>query len=411
MRPPLSILYVAYPLLSVTDECAGGAEQMLLAVERVMARAGHRTTVAAAEGSRVCGTLLATGTQASAPDQFDIRERTHNACILDYLRRNPHEFDLIHDKSGSFFRHAAQCPVPVLATLHLPRSFYRDEYFSGTEDCHHERSEGSVFRDSEGQQVPRFARNDNLPIRSALDEFALDPARDDNSRTCTNAHPPKLYFNCVSNSQARSFAALPNFMGVVQNGIAVERFPFSRDKDEYVLWLGRICEEKAPHLAIEAAQRAGLPLVIAGQVYPFSYHQNYFEREIRPHLNGLSRVRFADTPLASQKLGLLRHARALLLTSTVEETSSLVAMEAMACGTPVVAFRRGAFPEIVSDGKTGFQVDTVEEMAAALSQVARISPASCRERVERCFSASHMGRGYEALYRRVVAAVRQPAVA
>jgi glycosyltransferase involved in cell wall biosynthesis len=355
MSRPLSILYVAYPLLAVTDESAGGAEQMLLAVEREMACTGHRTTVAAAHGSRVCGMLLPTGPPASAPDQYETRECMHTSCILDYVRRKPHEFDLIHDKSGSFFRHAAQCPVPVLATLHLPRSFY--------------------------------------------------------SPCCFEAPPANLYFNCVSNSQARSFADLPNFVGVVQNGIAVERFAFSRDKDDYVLWLGRICEEKAPHLAIAAAQRAGMPLVIAGQVYPFSYHQNYFGRELRPHLNGSSRVRFVDTPLASQKLGLLRHARALLLTSTVEETSSLVAMEAMACGTPVVAFRRGAFPEIVSDGETGFLVDSVEEMAAALSQVACILAESCRERVERHFSASRMGRDYEGLYRRVLDRTSRPIAA
>ena len=217
--------------------------------------------------------------------------------------------------------------------------------------------------------------------------------------------PPNLYFNCVSESQASWFRDLPNLLGVVQNGIAVERFPFTRDKDDYVLWLGRICEEKAPHLAVAIAQRAGLPLVIAGQVYPFSYHQQYFEREIRPHLN--ARVRFVDTPLASQKLDLLRHARALLLTSTVEETSSLVAMEAMACGTPVVAFRRGAFPEIVADGETGFVVDSLEEMASALGKIDRISPQSCRERIERHFRASRMSQEYEELYRRVLTPARE----
>ena len=92
-----------------------------------------------------------------------------------------------------------------------------------------------------------------------------------------------------------------------------------------------------------------MPLFIAGQVYPFSYHQQYFEREIRPSLG--AGVSFVDSPLFSAKSHLLRNARALLLTSTAEETSSLVAMEAMACGTPVIAIRRGAFPEIVAHGE------------------------------------------------------------
>jgi glycosyltransferase involved in cell wall biosynthesis len=344
MSQSLSILYVAYPLLAVTEESAGGAEQMLLTVERGMAALGHRTTVAAADGSHVYGTLLPTGAAATEPDQYEAREREHKARILAYLRDHTDEFDLIHDESGRFFRMADECSAPVLATLHLPRSFYREEWFQ---------------------------------------------------RRATN-----LYLSCVSHSQSRTFKGVPNLLGVVQNGIAVEQFPFTRDKDDYVLWLGRICEEKAPHLAIAAAQRAGLPLVIAGQIYPFSYHQNYFEREIRPHLNG--RVRFVDTPLALQKIELLRHARALLLTSTVEETSSLVAMEAMACGTPVVGFRRGAFPEIVTNSETGFIVDTIEEMAAALRDVDSISPEKCRARVEQHFSSSRMAREYEALYRRVL---------
>jgi glycosyltransferase involved in cell wall biosynthesis len=345
-RNRLSILYVSYPLLTVTPESAGGAEQMLLAVEREMAIAGHRTTVAAADGSQVKGRLLATGLPADGPDQYDQRECEHSKLVLEYLRGHPREFDLIHDKSGSFFRHAAECGMPVLATLHLPRSFYREDQ----------------FRDL----------------------------------------PPNLFFNCVSHSQAASFADLPNFLGVVENGIHAEDFPLTKSKRDYLLWLGRICEEKAPHLAIAAAHKTGLPLVIAGQVYPFQYHQDYFNREIRPHLSEGSPVCFIDSPSRQRKLDLLRDARALLLTSTAEETSSLVAMEAMACGTPVIAFRRGAFPEIVADGGTGFVVESLPEMLQALREVDQLSPEGCRTRVERHFNASRMARDYQELYRRVL---------
>ncbi len=382
MTTRLSILYVAYPLLAVTEESAGGAEQMLLAVEREMNARGHRTTVAAAEGSRVCGELLATGAPACGPDQYDAREREQTNRILDYLGSHGDEFDLIHDESGSFFRHAEECPVPVLATLHLPRSFYPKELFSCSAQVRVQKTAPNL-----GHQA--FT---DLPPTSTTQPIFNSLARN-------------LHFNCVSESQAQRFADLPEMLGVVQNGIAVEQFPLTRDKGDYVLWLGRICEEKAPHLAIAAARAANLRLIIAGQVYPFTYHQNYFEREIRPHLNG--RVRFVDTPLASQKLGLLRHARALLVTSTVEETSSLVAMEAMACGTPVIAFRRGAFPEIVADGETGFLVDTVEETIARLGQVDQISPEACRARSEQHFSASRMAQEYEELYRRVLTSARK----
>ena len=141
-------------------------------------------------------------------------------------------------------------------------------------------------------------------------------------------------------------------LGVVRNGIDVERFPLTTEKTGYLLWLGRICEEKGTHVAIELAQRAKLPIVIAGQVYPFSYHQRYFERQVQPHL-GDAGVAFIERPDFREKVQLLRHARALLVTSLIDETSSLVALEAMACGTLVVGFRRGAIPSVVAHGETG----------------------------------------------------------
>jgi glycosyltransferase involved in cell wall biosynthesis len=139
-------------------------------------------------------------------------------------------------------------------------------------------------------------------------------------------------------------------------------------------------------------------------VYPFSYHQQYFEREIRPHISGSScaSVRFVDTPTWAHKVELLRRAQALVLSSTTEETSSLVAMEAMACGTPVVAFRRGALPEVVVDRVTGYVVDTVQEMAESLTRANAISPRACRARVETYFTAERMQREYRALYQQVL---------
>jgi glycosyltransferase involved in cell wall biosynthesis len=362
------ILYVAYPLLPVTDESAGGAEQMLSVLEREMAARGHHTAVAACAGSRVAGTLIVTGEVPQEPDGYDAREVEHNSHIVEHVAGRaaiptfaPHRagreapkrlhYDLLHDKSGSFWRAAAAVDVPVLATLHLPRSFYRAELFS---------------------------------------EVA-----------------PHVFFNCVSEAQARTFADLPRFLRAVQNGIAVETFPFTRDKSDYLLWIGRICEEKGTHLAIEAAARSGRRLIIAGQIYPFSYHQQYFQRCVRPHLGHSSpEVTFVDTPTLQQKIELLRYAHALLVPSLCEETSSLVSLEAMACGTPVIAFRRGGIPEVVAEGETGLLVDSAEEMVAAVKQITGIDPEACRSRVERHFSAQRMADDYEWLYACVIAESR-----
>jgi len=150
--------------------------------------------------------------------------------------------------------------------------------------------------------------------------------------------------------------------GVVPNGIEFENFnplevretfdwreSHANMKEDYLLWLGRFCEEKGAHLAIQAARRAGMRLVLAGTIYPFSYHQQYFQREILPHLDIRSRIHsipafLVESPKQKQKLRLLHNARAVLIPSLAEETSSLVAMEAAACGTQWLRFVAAGFP-------------------------------------------------------------------
>jgi glycosyltransferase involved in cell wall biosynthesis len=204
-----------------------------------------------------------------------------------------------------------------------------------------------------------------------------------------------VYFNCVSESQRREFTDLPRMLGVVRNGIAVERFAVGGQKSGYVLWMGRVCPEKAPHLAIAAARRAGVPIVLAGQVYPFRWHEDYWERKVKPLIDG-DRVRWLPLPSFAERTKLLREARALLVSSQIAETTSLVALEAMASGTPVIAFAAGALAEVVPKG-TGFLVGNVEEMARACVDVSRIRAQDCRAWVEREYSAKAMADGYEAM--------------
>lgn len=349
-RSRLRILYVAYPLLPVSDESAGGAEQMLWNLERQMAMRGLDTVTAACEGSSVSGKLFMTGSAPSEPDTFDGRAVEHESRVVEYVWQEQGQgrgFDLVHDKSGHFWKQASALPCPVLATLHLPRSFYGEEWLQ-------------------------------------LDQ-------------------PNLAFNCVSQVQRRTFEDVGSILGVVENGIDLERFTPECEKSDYILWIGRICEEKGPHVAIDVAERAGVPLIIAGDVYPFSYHQKYFAREIVPGLERAKvKIQFVQRPSFEQKVSLLRRAKAVIQPALVDETSSLVAMEAMACGTPVVAFRRGALPEVVAEGETGFIVDTADAMAECISGVHEIDPQACRQRAENRYSAQRMADEYEALYERVL---------
>ncbi|MGC2744231.1 MAG: glycosyltransferase [Candidatus Angelobacter sp.] len=350
------ILYVAYPLLKVHDESAGGAEQILWTLEREVARSGAHTTVAASAGSRVSGELFSTGQPCTQPDDYERRRNEHEDRVVEFVRRRACEgkaFDLIHDHSGSFWRRAAEIDAPVLATLHLPRSFYPAASFDGI--------------------------------------------------------PANVSFNCVSESQARSFANLASLAGVVPNGIALDCFGGDNGTDatsgirnrEGLLWLGRICDEKAPHLALDIAEHTQMPITLAGQVYPFSYHRQYFEREVAPRLRSMPNARFIPAPPAELKRRLLRNSQALLITSLAEETSSLVAMEAAASGTPVIAFRRGAHAEVVRDSVTGFLVADVSQAVSALRQVGSIRQAVCVQHAQENFSAAKMAEKYTRLYERL----------
>src|SRR5205085_7252306 len=156
------------------------------------------------------------------------------------------------------------------------------------------------------------------------------------------------------------------------------------------------------HVALDIAARANMPITLAGQVYPFSYHQQYFEREIAPRLQQMPNARFVSSPSSQKKRKLLREATALLVPALADETSSLVAMEAAASGRPVIAFSRGALPEVVKDGVTGCLVDGIEEAVEALSRIDQISPEACVQHAQETFSSAKMADQYLEMYRRVL---------
>src|SRR4051812_28363073 len=226
MNEKLRILYIAYPLLPLTDDIAGGAEQVLLTLARETSARGHEVTIAAANGSIVPGRLLATGEPSSRNDDFERRKAEHEAVIMDHLAN--HDYDLVHDMSGSFWQQAGLVATRVLATLHLPPEYY---------------PEGSFWN------VP----ND-------------------------------LMFNGVSDSQARRFSQVAGIEGleVVTNGVVAERFPFSELKQDYLLWLGRICEEKAPHIACDMAGGMGGAFWLGRRSYSISFHPQKFHRAHGP---------------------------------------------------------------------------------------------------------------------------------
>jgi glycosyltransferase involved in cell wall biosynthesis len=192
------------------------------------------------------------------------------------------------------------------------------------------------------------------------------------------------------------------YAATIHHGIEVDDFTFRAQPDDYLLFLGRIHPDKGTHRAIEVALRTGLPLVIAGVVHD----REYFRDAVRPRL-GQRGVTYLGAVGPGERDTLLGGARALLHLIAFDEPFGLSVVEALAAGTPVVAFRRGSMPELVRHGRTGFLVDDVDEAVAAVGEIGTLRRRDCRDDVERRFTARRMVADYAQLFSRVVG--REPA--
>ncbi|HLK46935.1 MAG TPA: glycosyltransferase family 4 protein [Bryobacteraceae bacterium] len=254
-----------------------------------------------------------------------------------------YRIDLVHFHGLDFHTYLPECDTPMLATLHLPIPFYPAAIFNG-------------------------------------------------------ARPQGIVMSCVSRSQAHSNPRSRD-LPVIPNGIPTRHYGPAQT-DGSLLWLGRICPEKGVHIAIEVARRLHAQLTVAGPVHPYPKHEEYFRKCIEPLLDE-KRV-YAGPVDLEEKRALLSRAQCLLIPSLVAETSSLVAMEALSCGTPVVAFRAGALPDIIEDGVTGFLVDSIDQMVERTAQVTRLSRCACREQALRRFDSARMIDEYLGLYGRMI---------
>ena len=345
----LTILSVGYPFAPVGPDAVGGAEQILSALDHALVAREQRSIVLASEGSSAAGILktipVNSGIALSENFRTEIRRKVRLA--IDRLVQQ-YAVDLVHMHGVDFNEYLPETGVPVLATLHLPPQWYPPEVFRGGR--------------------------------------------------------PATYLNCVSKTQHASCRPASHLLAPIENGVDLDRFVDPAVKRSFALALGRIAPEKGFHLAIDAARKAGVELLLGGQVFRYESHERYFLGEIQPHLD--AQRRFIGPVNATRKRQLLSAARCLLVPSLAPETSSLVAMEALAAGTPVIAFRAGALVDIVEDGKTGFLVADVNEMARAIGAADAIDPELCRAEARRRFSSSRMAKHISSttagLFRKVV---------
>ncbi|GIH78750.1 glycosyltransferase family 4 protein [Planobispora longispora] len=208
----------------------------------------------------------------------------------------------------------------------------------------------------------------------------------------------------ISEAQRRAVPDL-NWAGVVHNAVKTDSFPFREDKEDWVLWLGRFNHDKGAHLAIDVVRETGRRILLAGRITEH-VEQEYFDQQIKPRLG--PDAEYVGEADAVRKRELLSAASCLLFPILWEEPFGMVMIEAMACGTPVVALGRGAVPEVVVDGVTGFVRDEVDDLAEAVRAAAGLDPAACRAHVRRSFDVEVMTRGYEQIYREVLAGRSAP---
>jgi len=211
---------------------------------------------------------------------------------------------------------------------------------------------------------------------------------------------PNQHIISITESQRKPAQDL-NYLANIYNGIDVGKYEYNNHPSDFVVFAGRMVEEKNPLGAIEAARLASAPIKLFGEVRQ-GEPTEYFNTIIKPQLDkDATYCGFVSQDELAKQYG---EAKALLAPITWDEPFGLVFIEAMACGTPVIAFRRGSVPEIIVDGVTGFIVDTVEEMAEAIKKIDTIDRKACREHVVNKFSNEKMIKSYEEALKRVVEA-------
>jgi glycosyltransferase involved in cell wall biosynthesis len=350
---PLRIAMLAPPWIAVPPPGYGGVESVVDALTEALVRRGHAVTLFCAPGSESSAEVVPL-LAAPHPDEIErsLYEADHVARAFDLVdgARGADRFDVVHDHCGfTGLAMAGRLRTPLVHTLHGPFT-----------------TETAAF----------YARHGH---KGAL----------------------------VGISRAQLAGAPPNLrpMAVIPNPIAVADWPLRETKEDYLLWVGRMTPGKGPHRAIEAARLAGRPLVLAGVVQP--RQQAFFEREVAPHIDGRA-VRFVGEVTGAQKRSLFAGASGLLMPIRWQEPFGMVMIEALASGTPVIAFAEGAAPELIVAGETGFIVADEMAMAAAVPRLVDISPRDCRAWVIDHCDVDAVAAAYESAYRKVA---REPSMA
>jgi glycosyltransferase involved in cell wall biosynthesis len=346
----MRIAQVAPLIESVPPRLYGGTERVVSHLTEALVQLGHEVTLFASGDSRTSAELVACSRQALRLDRHVQDPLPHAMLQLERVRQQVHRFDVIHFHTDY---------------LHFP-----------------------LFRPMAEQTVTtlhgRLDLPDLQPIHREFCDMPLVSISDDQRRPMSWAR----------------------WLGTVHHGLPLDLLPFTPEpRGGYLAFLGRISPEKRPDRAIEIACRAGLKLRIFAKVDRVD--ERYFHERIAPLLDH-PLIEFVGEIGEAEKADALGQAQALLFPIDWPEPFGLAMIEAMACGTPVIAFRQGSVPEVVDEGITGYIVASIEAAVAAVRRVPALDRRQVRRRFEERFGAERMARDYLALYERLTSRDDEP---
>lgn len=356
----LRIAQIAPMWVPVPPEKYGGTELVIASLVEELVRRGHDITLFASGDSKTSAKLVSIYPRALLKDGIPWKDISYDIFNVAQAFKRAGEFDIIHshiDLYDQFF--IPFIKTPVVSTMH--NNMYASR-----------KTAGRIF---------------------------------------TYRHYRKHNFVSISLKQRENDMVKLNFVANVYNGLNPQKYKFNLKPEDKFIWVARIDEAKGVYNAVLAAEKLGARLDIAGRIDIVKL--DFFNNQIKPHLS--KKIRYVGEINQKQKPEFFSNARALLYPIEWEEPFGLVMIEAMACGTPVIAFDRGAVSEIVKDGKTGFVVPPLNKggrvnirgLAEAMKNVGQIDRKTCRESFDKNFTASRMADDYEKVYEKILSKTKR----
>jgi glycosyltransferase involved in cell wall biosynthesis len=339
----MRIAVIAPVWIPIPPEGYGGIERMLKLLVDELVELGHEITLFASGGSRTSGQHRI---YCVDPPTHHMGETLYDAYHVGQAFGDISKggFDVVHDNSGFLGPAFARfLPLPVVHTLHGPFTAEVTMFYSAFgDDC---------------------------------------------------------FYVAISQSQKNRCAGL-NYLGVVYNAVDIEQNRYLGEKEDYLVHISRICEDKGTEIAVRMAKEKGWRLLLGGKI-DSGRDREYFELKVRPFVDGEQIVYLGEVG-QDEKVRIVSRARAFIFPIQWEEPFGLVMAESLACGTPVLALKRGAAPEVVEHGRTGFLADTLEELCGYQARISELEPEVCRKEAETRFSPRTMAESYLSIYSRAI---------